>query len=133
MVRETRARKKRDADLTLVRIKFQADEDLNYAIVAGVLRKVPEIDFQSALEANLRGLSDLQVLKRASEQHRILITHDQRTIPKYFAQLITSQQSPGVIVISQKVAVKWAIEELILIWSASEPAEYLNTIRTLSS
>lgn len=131
MVRETRTRKKRDADLTVVKIRFQAVENLNEDIVAGVLRRMPEIDFQTAREANLRGLSDLQVLKRCAKQRRVLVTHDQRTIPIHFGVFIETQTSSGVIVVSQKAAIGWAIEELILIWTTSEAAEYIDSIRTL--
>jgi hypothetical protein len=31
-----------------MKIKFQADADLNEDIVTGVLRRMPEIDFQTA-------------------------------------------------------------------------------------
>jgi hypothetical protein len=36
-----------------MKIRFQADADLNEDIVTGVLRRVPEIDFQTATEAQL--------------------------------------------------------------------------------
>ncbi len=41
-----------------MKIKFQADADLNEDIVTGVLRRVPEIDFQTATEAGLIGIPD---------------------------------------------------------------------------
>jgi len=43
--------------------KFQADADLNEDIVTGVLRRMPEIDFQTATEANLEGVPDENVLE----------------------------------------------------------------------
>jgi hypothetical protein len=39
-----------------VKVRCQADADFNEDIVTGVLRRVPEIDFQTAHEAQLKGL-----------------------------------------------------------------------------
>lgn len=36
-----------------MKLCFQADADLNQAIVTGVMRRIPEIDFQSANGAGL--------------------------------------------------------------------------------
>ena len=114
-----------------MKIRFQGDSDLNTDIVAGVRRRVPEIDFQTADEAGLRGLSDPDVLAIAASQGRILVTHDQRTMPRHFGKLIENRSSLGVLVISQNVEVSVAIEELILIWAASGPEEYIDLIQTL--
>lgn len=114
-----------------MKVKFQADADLNEDIVTGVLRRVPEIDFQTATEAGLEGLKDENVLGIASRENRILITHDRRTMPKYFAEFLQKQNCAGVLIISKKLEISTAIEELILIWAASEAEEYMNSIRQL--
>ena len=114
-----------------MKIRFQADENLNEDVVTGVLRRVPEIDFEFANDAGLYNLPDLEVLAIAARDERILITHDRRTMPGHFARFIETQTSPGVFIISQKAAVLHAIEELILIWTVSEAGEYVNSIRTL--
>jgi predicted nuclease of predicted toxin-antitoxin system len=108
--------------------RFQADADLNEEIVAGVVRREPGLDFQTAAEAALRGLSDHEVLARAAAENRILVTHDRRTMPGHFARFILTQTSPGVFILSQKVSVRTAIEELLLVWVASEHEEWTNRI-----
>ena len=65
-----------------MKIRFQADADLNAEIVAGVLRREPSIDFQTADEANLRRFPDPEVLALAAQENRILVTHDGRTMPR---------------------------------------------------
>ena len=45
-----------------MRIRFQADADLNQAILQGTIRREPTIDFQTANEAGLSGLNDPEVL-----------------------------------------------------------------------
>jgi predicted nuclease of predicted toxin-antitoxin system len=111
-----------------MKVRFQADADLNEDIVAGVVRREPIIDFQTADEANLRGLPDAQVLALAAQENRILVTHDRRTMPRHFADFIGNQKSFGVMIIAQKVNVNVAIEELLLIWAASDAEEWLNLI-----
>ncbi len=62
-------------------VQFQADADLKQTIVSGVLRRQPKIDFHSANEANLEGLDDAEVLAIAAREHRVLVTHDRKTMP----------------------------------------------------
>jgi hypothetical protein len=65
-------------------ICFQADGDLKFAIVKAVRRREPAIDFASARETELEGVSDPEVLERAAGDERVLVSHDRRTILKYF-------------------------------------------------
>jgi predicted nuclease of predicted toxin-antitoxin system len=98
-----------------MKVRFQADADLN-------------IDFQTADEADLRRLPDLEVLALAAQENRILVTHDRRTMPRHFANFILHHSSPGVFIIAQSVSVHVAIEELVLVWAASESEEWRNLI-----
>ncbi|MCP9496149.1 MAG: DUF5615 family PIN-like protein [Pyrinomonadaceae bacterium MAG19_C2-C3] len=114
-----------------MKIRFQADADFNEDIVTGVRRRVPQIDFQTAHDAMLRGITDPDVLSLAAREGRILLTHDRRTMPNHFGKFIEKQDSPGLLVVSQKADVLVVIEDVILIWTASEATEYVNSIRSL--
>ncbi len=46
-----------------MRVRFLADADLNVAIVTGVVRREPAINFLTAQDAGLRGMSDPDVLE----------------------------------------------------------------------
>jgi Domain of unknown function (DUF5615) len=61
-------------------VRFQADADLNFLIVRKLLRREPDIDFQSATQACLTGLSDPEVLALAARGGRILVS---TTKPRY--------------------------------------------------
>ncbi len=111
-----------------MKVRFQADADLNQTIVLATLRLEPAIDFLTAEEADLEGVADPEVLARAAASERILVTHDRRTMPRHFATFLADHQSPGVLIVSQKVTVSQAAEELILIWALSEPSEWTNRI-----
>ena len=111
-------------------IRFQADNDLKRIIVDATLRREPGIDFQTALTAGLHGLDDELVLGRASEEGRILVSHDKRTIPAVFAEFINrGGESPGVLlVIPQQASVREVADTLILIWADNRPEEWVNLI-----
>jgi len=106
--------------------RFQADADLNRKIVAGLRRREPTIDFQDAYAGDVIGRPDPDVLARAAGDGRVLVSHDRRTMLKHFAHFIKHQSSPGLIIVSQDLDVGQAIEDLLLIWAATEGAEWEN-------
>lgn len=112
-------------------VRYQADADLNQAIVTGVLRRESAIDFQTAFAAGLEGVKDPEVLAIAAQQERILVSHDRKTMPSEFASFIVSNQSSGVIIVSRKLPTEVIIEELLLIWAASSAEEWINRIAKL--
>jgi hypothetical protein len=110
-------------------IRFLADADLNDAIVSGCRRREPSMDFLSANEAELEGVPDPVVLKLATEQDRILVSHDFQTMPRHFGDFLQSRgSSPGLILVPQHLPIGRAIEEILLIWAASEAEEWKNRI-----
>lgn len=78
------------------------------------------MDFLSANEANLEGVPDPKVLAIASDQDRILVSHDFQTMPRHFGDFLQRGSSPGVLLVPQYLPIGEAIEELVLIWSASD-------------
>jgi len=70
-----------------VKPRFQADNDLRSSIRKGVLRQESSVDFQSARRANLDGVPDLEVLLLAAEQGRILVSHDENSMPGHLIDL----------------------------------------------
>ncbi len=114
-----------------MKIKFLADENLRRAIVLGLRRREPSVSFVQAYEAGAAGKDDLTVLQIAAEHNRILVSHDLKAIPQHFRHFIAQQTSPGVILIPQKLPLSTAIEQLVIIWLASEAEEWVNQIRFL--
>ncbi|WP_316430406.1 DUF5615 family PIN-like protein [Leptolyngbya sp. NK1-12] len=114
-----------------MKLRFQADADLNQTIVTGIIRRAPEIDFETSNASNLSGLSDLEVLALAAQAGRILVSHDQRTMPKYFAEFVATRTSSGVIIVSQSLSIQEAINNLIKLWQTTEAEDWLNRIAYL--
>ena len=107
-----------------MRVKFQADADLDARILRGLRRAAPEIDIRTASESALGGLKDPEVLRIAADSGRILVSQDRRTMPAHFARFSAGVQSHGLILLREATPISTAIEELVLIWSASEAEEW---------
>ena len=114
-----------------MRIRFQADADLRVPIIKGLKRREPAIDFATAQEAGLAGLDDQTVLALAASRGRVLVSHDVSTMPENFSRFIQEQTSPGVILISQELSYREAIDGLLLVWSSSEAEDWENVLSFL--
>jgi hypothetical protein len=79
-----------------MKVLYQADNDLRKAIVRGAVRREPQMNFRSAQAARLDRVPDPEVLALASDEGRILVSHDFQTLPKYFRQFTRGRRSPGV-------------------------------------
>ncbi len=111
-----------------MRPRFQADEDLNRKIVVGLRRRELGVDIRDAHQAGIIGLPDTEVLHQAAAADRILVSHDRRTMLAHFERLLRSASSPGLILVAQDLDVGAAIDDLLLIWTATEAAEWYNQV-----
>jgi hypothetical protein len=114
-----------------MRVKFLADVNFDRRIVDGVLRRESLVDFQNSEEAELSGKSDLEVLEMAASLQRLLVTHDRKTMPTAFGAFASHSQSFGVLVIPQKLNLRTAIDELLIVWALSEAEDWLNVISSI--
>ena len=110
-------------------IRFLADASLHDAIVTGCLRREPAIDFLSAHEARLEGVPDPIVLAFATQENRILVISDLRTMPRHFGDFLEANgRCAGVFLVKQRAALADVIEALVLVWAASAAHEWNNLI-----
>ena len=111
-----------------MKIRLLADNDLHKAILRGVVRQIPELDFRSAQSARLDGLPDQAVLMLAANEGRILVSHDFQTMPTHFRRFTKHTRSPGVLLIAQDLPVGKAVESLVLLWNASVPEDWVDRV-----
>ncbi len=110
-----------------MKVRFLADADLNKAIVSGVLRREPSIDFLTAHVAGLSRMNDRDVLALAAAQQRVL-----GTMPAHFREFRNeAMHSAGVFLVPQNLDIGIAVDELLLVWLASAASEWENRLEWL--
>jgi len=111
-----------------MRVRFQADADLDGRILRGLRRVAPELDIRTSADAGLAGLEDPDVLRIAADTGRVLVSQDRRSMPGHFAGFSADAQSPGVILLREAISIAMAIDEIVLIWAATEAEEWVNRL-----
>src|SRR5689334_20380542 len=95
------------------RPRFLTDEDFNLDVAAGLRRRHPDMDLLTVQEAHLLHVPDPQRLREARRLDRILLSHDSRTMPGHFYDLLArlgeGDHYPRVILIPQETAIGTAI------------------------
>ena len=116
-----------------MRIRFQADNDLNKAIVRALVRREPAVDFRSAQAARLHSVPDPEVLMESARNGRILVSHDFQTMPEHFREFVRKHHTPGVFLVPQDLPLGLAVDTLILVWAATNPNEWANKLCLIPS
>lgn len=105
-------------------LRFAADENLDARIVAGLSRRLPELDVLRVQEAGLSGAPDPAVLEWAADEERTLLTHDVRTMPRFATDRLRAEKAmPGLVVIPDRLSIGEAVKQLELLAQASTSAE----------
>ena len=114
-----------------MRARLLADADLRAAILHGFLRRVPRADFLAAQGTIAEGIDDPLVLALAADLDRVLVSHDRRSMPEHFYRFVGSRESPGLILIRQRIPTGAAIEDLRLVWTRLDADDFRNQITYL--
>ena len=111
------------------RVQFLADHDLNESIVSGVLRREPAISFEHVRDWRLERSRDDDVLKFAADAGFLVVSHDCNTMRSAaYERIRQGLPCAGLVLLSQKLPVIAAVEDLLLIWAASEAEEWQDTV-----
>jgi hypothetical protein len=103
------------------RPRFLTDEDLDGQIVAAIRRLEPTIDLLTVVEAEESGASDAEVLDLAQAEDRLLISHDRKTMrPTAEEQIANGAAITGLFLVRRDKPMKAVVEDVLLIWAASE-------------
>jgi hypothetical protein len=63
------------------------------------------------------------VLALAATLGRVFVSHDLKTMPRYFYRFIEARNAPGVILIPQSLATGHAVDELRIAWLCNDVSE----------
>ena len=111
-------------------LQLLIDQDLDQDILRGLMRRVPELDAVTAYDIGKSEAPDPELLAWAAEAGRVLVTHDRRTMPAHAARrLAEGDDIAGFIVVSRRIPISTAIDELEIAVLCSEPEEWKNLVR----
>ena len=106
-------------------LRFAADENFNYNIVRGLLRRKSDLDIIPIQDVGLSGKDDATVLEWAAQENRILLTHDVATITKYaYERINDGLPMPGVFEIKMNSPLGDIIEDILLLADYSYEDEW---------
>jgi hypothetical protein len=72
------------------------------------------------------------LLAWAAEQERVLLTHDVSTITAHaYRRVMRGDRMPGVFEVSRAVAIRAAVEDVVLLSECSNPGEWESQVRYL--
>lgn len=101
------------------------DENFDAAIVSGLTQRVPSLEFVTVQGLDLRARDDDYLLDWAAEHAYLIVTHDQKTMPRYcYERMDRGKPVPGVVIVPSWMSIGAAIEELHLLVEASQAEEW---------
>ena len=106
-------------------LRFSADENLDIRIVQGLRGQAPEIDVVRVQEAGLQAAPDLVVLEWAASEGRLVLTHDVSTMTGFAYDRVREGRSmPGLVQIPTRLPIGRAVDDLLILATASQPGEW---------
>jgi hypothetical protein len=105
-------------------LKLVSDENFNRDILRGLYRRRPDLDVMRVQDVGLSATADPDVLAWAASHDRILLTHDRATLAKFaYDRVRAGQPMPGVFLVSDRMPVGQAIDEILLAAECLPPEE----------
>ena len=106
-------------------LRFAADENLNYNIIRGLLRRKADLNIARIQDVGLSGKDDATVLEWTAKVNRILLTHDVTTITKYsYERINEGLPMPGVFEIKMNSPLGDIIDDILLLADYSYENEW---------
>jgi hypothetical protein len=107
-------------------VKWLADEDLRNAIIRGLLRKDSSLDILRAQDIpEVRGRDDLVLLKFATAEGRVVVTHDLSTmVPAMREQVRLASRCAPIVFVPDSLPIATVIEDILLLNECAVEADW---------
>lgn len=115
-------------------VRYLLDEHVPQLFRLALLRREPTliIWMVGTAGAPSKGTLDPDLLRWCETYEFILITNNRKSMPRPLQDhLDEGQHVPGILVVSQNMSIGQTVEELLLIWGASQEGEYQDRIAYL--
>ncbi len=107
--------------------KFLLDEDVDPSIQRQLRRRDKRIDVIRIGDVDTlpKGVTDAQILVWAGENDYIVVTKDRSTMPSHIREHMSRRKEfAGLLWLRPQIGIGQIVEELHLIWAASEMEDY---------
>ena len=115
-------------------VRYLIDESIRLSIVAALRRAEPSLDVLRVgqLTAPPFGSPDPDLLVVCESSERMLVSIDRASMPAH----VTSHQAKGghtwgVLLVTRRCSLRQLVDDLLLIWTASDAAEWRDTLHYL--
>lgn len=106
-------------------LSLLSDENFNGDIIRGLFLRQPSLDLIRVQDVSLQGVDDPKILDWAANDKRILLTHDRATMPDFaYGRLVKNEPMVGLFVVNDRMPIRQAIDELLLLIDCTEQAEW---------
>ena len=110
-------------------LRLLADQNFNNDVVRGVRLRNASAEFVRVQNFDLSQAEDPEVLAWAADNDYIVVTHDRATMPDFaYERVLAGLPMPGVFVINDRLAVRDAIDELLLVYGCSTSFDWVGRV-----
>lgn len=108
-------------------LRLLVDQNFDHDILRGLERRLPNLDYVTAAEMGLSETPDPELLEWAMKERRVIVTHDQSTMPDHVAERLSNGFGVfGVLIVPSRMTIGIAIDELELTVGCSNEDEFLD-------
>jgi len=112
-------------------IRYLLDENVDPLFLGELLKREPTLVVWrvGSPGAPPRTARDPDILRWCEENSFILVTNNRKSMPRHLRNhLAEGRHVPGILELNPGMSIGETVEELLLIWSASEEGEYRDMI-----
>jgi predicted nuclease of predicted toxin-antitoxin system len=110
-------------------LSLLSDENLNGDIIRGLFLRQPNLDLIRVQDVGLIEVEDPEILAWAAETQRIILTHDRATMPDFaYERIVRGEAMSGMFVINDRMPIRQAIDELLLLIDCTEQIEWKGVV-----
>jgi len=110
-------------------LRLLIDENFNQRILRGLRLRIPTLDYEIVQETAMQGMQDPPLLREAAVLHRVLVTHDLKTVPRHaYARVAAGEPMPGIIAVPDDLPIGQAIEQLYIVVECAEENDLENQV-----
>lgn len=112
-------------------IRYLLDENVDLVFRIALLQQEPSMIVWKIGDPGVppKGTKDPKILDWCEENTFILVTNNRKSMPDHLTEHIAQgRHVPGILELNANMSIGETIEELVLVWGASELSEYQDLI-----